>query len=104
MGGEFRAEDRYIAPTLITNTTPDMKIMHEEILGPVLVTMPYRDRQEVVDLIRGRDKPREPYTLSKDCESDGQSVVVGNGGEVRVHLGGGCIMIKTRIRQYANCT
>src|SRR3546814_4832290 len=31
MGGEFRAEDRYIAPTLITNTTPDMKIMQEEI-------------------------------------------------------------------------
>src|SRR3546814_14390507 len=31
MGGEFRADDRYIAPTLITNTTPDMKIMQEEI-------------------------------------------------------------------------
>src|SRR3546814_10682744 len=25
MGGEFRDEDRYIAPTLITNTKPDMK-------------------------------------------------------------------------------
>src|SRR3546814_5926118 len=29
MGGEFRAEDRYIAPTLITNTTPDMKRSEE---------------------------------------------------------------------------
>ncbi|HEY9544526.1 MAG TPA: aldehyde dehydrogenase family protein [Solimonas sp.] len=69
MGGEFRAEDRYIAPTLITNTTPDMKIMQEEIFGPVLVIMPYRDRQEVVDYIRGRDKPLASYVFSKDRES-----------------------------------
>src|SRR3546814_19047616 len=46
-----------------------MKIMQEEIFGPVLVIMPYRDRQEVVDYIRGRDKPLASYVFSKDRES-----------------------------------
>lgn len=69
MGGEYKADERYIAPTVVTNVTEDMKIMQEEIFGPVIVIRPYRDREEAVAYIRGRDKPLASYVFSKDRES-----------------------------------
>lgn len=66
MGGEYRDDDRYIAPTVITHTTADMKIMQEEIFGPVIVVMPWKNREEVVDYIRVRDKPLASYVFAKD--------------------------------------
>lgn len=69
MGGEYKAEERYIAPTVVTNVSDDMKIMQEEIFGPAIVIKPYRDREEAVAYIRGRDKPLASYVFSKDRES-----------------------------------
>ena len=37
----------YLAPTLFTDVSDDMKIAREEIFGPVLVAMPYDDLDEV---------------------------------------------------------
>ncbi len=67
-GGEYKAEDRFIAPTVVTNVTEDMKIMQEEIFGPVIVIKPWKTRDEVVREIRGRDKPLALYIFSKDRE------------------------------------
>jgi aldehyde dehydrogenase (NAD+) len=69
IGGEYRAEDRYIAPTVITGTTDDMKITQEEIFGPVIVVKPYSKREDVVAYIRAHDKPLATYVFSKDRES-----------------------------------
>jgi len=37
----------FVAPTLFTGVTDDMKIAREEIFGPVLVALPYDDLDEV---------------------------------------------------------
>ncbi|NKF20910.1 aldehyde dehydrogenase family protein [Solimonas marina] len=66
MGGEYDATDRYIAPTIVTDVSDDMKIMQEEIFGPAIVIKPYRTREEVVDYIRRRDKPLAAYVFAKD--------------------------------------
>ncbi|MGH8445107.1 MAG: aldehyde dehydrogenase family protein [Solimonas sp.] len=69
IGGEYKADERYIAPTLITGVTDDMKIMQEEIFGPVLVIRPYKEREEVIRYIRERDKPLALYVFAKDREA-----------------------------------
>jgi phenylacetaldehyde dehydrogenase len=38
----------FVNPTVFANTQPDMKIVNEEIFGPVLVAMPYTDLDEVL--------------------------------------------------------
>ncbi len=67
-GGQSRAEDRYIAPTIVTNVTNDMKLMEEEIFGPVLAIVPFKTREEVVNIIRNRPKPLALYIFSKKRE------------------------------------
>jgi phenylacetaldehyde dehydrogenase len=41
-GGRFGNQGYFVEPTVITNTRPDMKIVREEIFGPVVVAEPFR--------------------------------------------------------------
>ena len=66
MGGDTRAEDRYIAPTVILDVGDDMKLMREEIFGPVIAIKPYRNREDVTQYIAARDKPLALYVFGKD--------------------------------------
>jgi acyl-CoA reductase-like NAD-dependent aldehyde dehydrogenase len=38
----------YVAPTVFGNATPDMRIVREEIFGPVVAATPFDDLDEVV--------------------------------------------------------
>jgi phenylacetaldehyde dehydrogenase len=40
----------FLEPTVITGTRPDMKVVKEEIFGPVVVAAPFRDTDDVVAL------------------------------------------------------
>ncbi len=65
-GGEYLPERRLITPTIIANVSGDMKVMQEEIFGPVLCVVPYKTREEVTRYVAGRDKPLSLYIFSKD--------------------------------------
>lgn len=38
----------YVEPTIFTNTTPDMSIVKEEIFGPVTISIPFSNEDEVI--------------------------------------------------------
>lgn len=40
----------WYAPTVITNVTRDMKVVQEEIFGPVVVAMTFKDEEEAIQL------------------------------------------------------
>ena len=46
-GGRFGDRGYFVEPTVLTNTTPDMKIVHEKIFGPVVVAAPFSDLDEI---------------------------------------------------------
>ncbi|KAJ3782906.1 aldehyde dehydrogenase [Lentinula aff. detonsa] len=50
LGGQRHGEQNgnFITPTIFTNTTPDMKIVQEEIFGPVSVVIKFEDQQDVI--------------------------------------------------------
>jgi coniferyl-aldehyde dehydrogenase len=59
-------EHRKIAPTLILDPTDDMKVMREEIFGPVLPVKTYGSVDEVVDYINSHDRPLGLYYFGDD--------------------------------------
>ena len=65
-GGVFDREDRYVAPTLLTGVTEDMRVMQEEIFGPLWPALPYRDLGEAIAIINRRPKPLSFYIQSND--------------------------------------
>ncbi|MBU8895924.1 aldehyde dehydrogenase family protein [Corallococcus sp. M34] len=65
-GGVADAEARYLAPTLLTDVTPNSPVMGEEILGPVLPVLRFESLDEVVSEVREGGKPLALYVFSQD--------------------------------------
>ena len=63
-----RALDRgfYVAPTLIADAKPGMRVVQEEIFGPVVVVLPFDDEDEGIALANGTDFGLNDYVFSGD--------------------------------------
>jgi aldehyde dehydrogenase (NAD+) len=66
VGGKVHAEDRFIAPTLLTDVKTDMAIMQEEIFGPLLPIITYQTVEQAIDLVNQGEKPLALYVFSKN--------------------------------------
>jgi aldehyde dehydrogenase (NAD+) len=66
VGGTLEAGDRTIHPTLLTDVTPDMQIMQEEIFAPIVPVVTYQDIDEVIGHISGRANPLALYIYTND--------------------------------------
>ena len=64
VGGTLEEADRTIHPTLLTEVTPDMLIMQEEIFGPIVPVLTYKSINDVVAYISSRPKPLALYIYS----------------------------------------
>lgn len=56
----------YVAPTLIADCKPGMKVVQEEIFGPVVVVVPFDDEDEAVALANSTELGLYDYVFSKD--------------------------------------
>ena len=56
----------YVAPTLIANCRPGMRVVQEEIFGPVIVAIPFDDDDEGIDIANGTDFALYDYVFSAD--------------------------------------
>jgi len=73
-----------IPPTLIPEPPEDMKVLQEEIFGPLLPIRTYREFAETIDYINSRPRPLAAYYFGDDTEE--QRAV-----ETRTTSGGVCI-------------
>jgi phenylacetaldehyde dehydrogenase len=54
-GGRFGDSGYFVEPTVLTNTRPEMKVVREEIFGPVLVASPFSDLDEIAAVANDSD-------------------------------------------------
>lgn len=66
IGGDVRAEYCYVAPTVLDNVPANAAVMQEEIFGPLLPIIRFRDLGEVIDRINTGEKPLALYVWSRD--------------------------------------
>jgi len=65
---EHQGDDstRKFQPTVLTQVTSSMRVMQEEIFGPILPVMTYNHISEVLDYINTKDRPLALYLFSDD--------------------------------------
>jgi len=63
-GGSANEADLYIAPTVLTGVTYSMRIMQEEIFGPVMPIIAYSNREDAAEKIKLLPKPLALYIYS----------------------------------------
>ncbi|WP_254068950.1 aldehyde dehydrogenase family protein [Streptomyces sp. TM32] len=56
----------YVAPTLLADCTPEMRVVREEIFGPVVVVLPFDEEDEGVALANDSDYGLIDYVWSGD--------------------------------------
>jgi coniferyl-aldehyde dehydrogenase len=57
---------RKFPPTLVVGATPDMGLMQEEIFGPILPIMGYKDEKEPIAFINKGDRPLALYWFGRN--------------------------------------
>jgi aldehyde dehydrogenase (NAD+) len=65
-GGQHDRDDRYIAPTILVNVSPDSAVMQEEIFGPILPVLEVANVQQVIDFVNARPSPLGLYVFAED--------------------------------------
>ena len=83
-GGKSDASKLKIEPTVMVDVTWDDAVMCQEIFGPVLPILTWKDEEEMMEVINSRSKPLALYlfTSSKALEKKVLN---------RCQFGGGCI-------------
>lgn len=92
MGGESDTKERYVAPTIIRNISPDSELMQREIFGPVLPVMTFDDIKEAIHFVNARPKPLALYYFGSR----------GNGRKIIAATSSGGACINDTIMHYAN--
>lgn len=83
-GGETNEEDLYIAPTILESVKISDKVMEEEIFGPVLPVITYRNKEEVLEWIEKNPYPLALYVFTSNRSTEKFYME-------QVRFGGGCI-------------
>jgi coniferyl-aldehyde dehydrogenase len=61
-----------IAPTIIKNPTENMRVLEEEIFGPLLPIKTYKDFNETIDYVNSKPRPLGLYYFGEDANEERQ--------------------------------
>ncbi len=84
IGGNTDEKNCRIAPTVMDNVSYDDAVMGEEIFGPIMPIIAYDDFNEIIDELKGKDKPLALYLFSNNKKNI-------NRVTKELSYGGGCI-------------
>lgn len=81
VGGKTERSERFIAPTVLDNVSPESPVMQEEIFGPIFPVVTFESTAEALNFVTSREKPLALYYFG------------GSGKQVirRTSSGGACI-------------
>jgi len=68
VGGERDRDELYIAPTVLEDAPPGSPPLEEEIFGPILPVVPYRDLGEAIEIAKRHPDPLALYVFSNRAE------------------------------------
>ena len=83
-GGEVDFEKRYISPTIIRDVTLEDAVMNEEIFGPIIPVIKYKNMEDIKYYISHHKNPLALYVFSED-ENFSEDIIN------RFSFGGGCV-------------
>lgn len=78
-------EHRRIPPTLVLDATDDMKVMQEEIFGPVMPVLSYETFEETIAAVNRRPRPLGLYYFGDDAAESGALLERTHSGGVTIN-------------------
>ncbi len=66
LGGKTDEEEKYIQPTILTNVSMDALVMQDEIFGPILPVLTFRQLEDAVKIVNAAERPLSLYVYSRN--------------------------------------
>ncbi len=85
IGGQTKAQEKYIAPTVIDGVSWESPVMQEEIFGPILPVLEYEEIKDAIAQINARPKPLALYIFSKNEQKQQQVLQETSSGGVCIN-------------------
>ncbi|AUD66011.1 aldehyde dehydrogenase [Tenericutes bacterium MZ-XQ] len=63
---ENKDEGYFLSPVIMTNVTWDDKVMQEEIFGPILPIIKFKDTHTIIETLKTKEKPLALYLFTED--------------------------------------
>ncbi|EJD01021.1 NAD-aldehyde dehydrogenase [Fomitiporia mediterranea MF3/22] len=67
IGGQTVESEKFIAPTIVKNVSPEDALMSQEIFGPVLAIVPVKNVDKAIAFVNARDRPLSLYLFTNDA-------------------------------------
>ncbi|SHH99714.1 aldehyde dehydrogenase (NAD+) [Clostridium collagenovorans DSM 3089] len=83
-GGKYDVSEKYMEPTILTDISFEDAVMQEEIFGPIFPVIEFEDIDDVINILKHKEKPLALYLFTESKEIENKVVK-------RVSYGGGCI-------------
>lgn len=83
-GGKYNLDTLKIEPTVLDHITWDDNIMKEEIFGPLLPVLTFKHINEVIEILKDKEKPLALYLFTNDKTIEKEVLS-------KCRFGGGCI-------------
>jgi len=68
IGNEKAHLDKDLKPSVILNPSPESPLMKDEIFGPILPIITYKNIQEAIEFINNRPKPLATYYYGSNSQ------------------------------------
>lgn len=79
-GGGSSLKDLFLAPTILDEVSKDSKVMQEEIFGPVLPVISFKELEEATDFINSGEKPLALYYFGNKDKAEKVIAETSSGG------------------------
>jgi len=83
-GGNYDSDDLFIAPTIVKNTALTSPLMQEEIFGPVLPIISFKEREDAFNIVALHPNPLAFYLFTSNKKIENEWLT-------KVSFGNGCI-------------
>lgn len=83
-GGDIDFDKRFISPTILKDVTLDDSCMQDELFGPILPVLKYKNLEDIKTCIKYHPNPLALYVFSEDKDFSEDIIT-------RFSFGGGCV-------------
>ena len=66
--GNVAPGQRKLAPAIVVDPSPSLRLMREEIFGPILPVIPYDTSEEALNFVTERDRPLALYVFARSAD------------------------------------
>ena len=85
LGGNVDAAARFIHPVVLTNVSASSRIMNEEIFGPILPIISYKNTAEAISIVNSKPKALALYLFTRNAKLQEQILDETSAGGVCVN-------------------